>query len=49
MWSVSYHATRTVSDFGEKVSINVLINIVLKFGETSRWYGRVVEIVVQSH
>jgi len=32
--------------FGEKVFRNVLIDVVLKFQEVSRWYGRVREMVV---
>jgi hypothetical protein len=35
-----------LKDFGEKVFENVPIKIVLKFGESERWYGRVGEMVV---
>jgi hypothetical protein len=35
-----------LEDFGEKVLRNMLINIVLKFGEMVRWYGRVGELSV---
>ena len=36
-----------LNDFGEKALRNIWINIVLKFGETASWYGRVGELVVR--
>ena len=36
-----------LKDFGYKAVSNILINIVLKFGETARWYGGVGELVVR--
>ena len=36
-----------MEDFGEKVFRNMLIDIVLKFGEMARWYGRVGELSVR--
>ena len=36
-----------MKDFGEKFFKKVRINIVLKFGVSARWYGRVGEMVVR--
>jgi hypothetical protein len=39
---------KPIRDFKKKVFIlNMLINIVLKFGDTARWYGRVRKLVMQ--
>jgi len=42
---VALRGEQFLKDFGEKVLINTLINIGLKFGVTARWYGRVRELV----